>query len=225
MYDFLTSIELYNFLKGPMVWFAFIVFTCGSVCRVYSLIRLAKKDRVVYPYLSLKYSVRSLVHWLIPFGSRNMRLHPWMTVFAFVFHVGIILIPVFLYPHIVLWHKAWGIRWWSLPENVADILTIVVLFCCIFFILRRIFASEVRLVTYASDYLIIAIVAAPFLTGFLAYHQFFVPYRLMLIIHILVGELMLMVIPFTRLSHMLSFWLTRAHTGSEFGVFRHSKDY
>jgi len=27
---------------------------------------------------------------------------------------------------------------------------------------------------------------------------------------------MLIAIPFTRLSHMLSFWLTRAHTGSEF---------
>jgi len=24
MYDFLTSIEVYNFLKGPMVWLAFM---------------------------------------------------------------------------------------------------------------------------------------------------------------------------------------------------------
>ena len=225
MYDFLTSIEVYNFLKGPMVWLAFLVFIGGSVFRVISLIMLAKKDKVVYPYLSLKYAFRSFIHWLIPFGSRNMRLHPWMTFFAFTFHTGLLFTPVFLYPHIVLWHEAWGIRWWSLPENIADIITLIVILCCIFFILRRIFASEVRFVTYASDYFIIGIAAAPFVTGFLAFHQLVAPYRLMLMLHILLGEIMLIAIPFTRLSHMLSFWLTRAHTGSEFGVFRHSKDY
>lgn len=225
MYDFVTSIEVYNFLIGPMVWVSFIVFIVGSAYRVISLIILAKRDRVVYPYLSLKYAFRSFIHWLIPFGSRNMRLHPWMTFFAFIFHIGIIVTPVFLYPHIVIWHKAWGIQWWALPEKIADIMTITVIMCCVFFVFRRIFASEVRFVTSASDYLIIAVVAAPFLTGFLAFHQLLAPYRLMLMIHILLGELMLMAIPFTRLSHMFSFWLTRAHTGSEFGVFRHSRDY
>ncbi len=225
MHDFLTGIELYNFLKGPMVWVAFIVFISGSAYRIISLMLLAKKDRVVYPYLSLKYAFRSFMHWLTPFGSRNMRLHPWMTFVAFIFHIGVIFVPVFLYPHIVLWHKAWGIRWWSLPDKIADILTVIIILCCIFFILRRIVASEVRFVTYASDYLIIAIVMAPFLTGFLAFHRIFEPYRLILILHIFLGELMLMSIPFTRLGHMFSFWLTRALTGSEFGVFRHSKDY
>jgi len=225
MYEFLTSQAAYNFLKGPMVWIAFIVFVCGSLYRTFSLIRLAKKDKVIYPYLSLKYTIRSLLHWLIPFGSRNMRLHPWMTFFAFTFHIALLFTPLFLYAHIMLWYKAWGIRWWSLPENVADTMTLVVILCCVFFILRRIFASEVRFVTYASDYLIIGMVAAPFITGFLAFHQIVFPYRLMLILHIIFGEIMLMAIPFTRLNHMLSFWLTRSHTGSEFGVFRHSRDY
>jgi len=225
MYEFLTSMELYTFLKGPMVWVAFSVFLSGSVYRVISLLKLARKDRVVYPYLNVKYSLRSLVHWLVPFGSRNMRLHPWVTVFAFAFHLGVIVTPILLYPHIALWHDAWGIRWWSLPEKIADFMTIVVLVCCAFFLLRRVFASEVRFVTFPSDYAIIAIVAAPFLTGFLAFHQVVDHYRLMVILHMAFGEVMLMAIPFTRLHHMFSFWLIRAHTGSEFGVFRHSRDY
>jgi nitrate reductase gamma subunit len=73
--------------------------------------------------------------------------------------------------------------------------------------------------------LILAIAAAPFITGFFAFHQIGLPYRPMLMLHMLLGEIMLIAVPFTRLSHMLYFWLTRAHTGSEFGVFRHSKDY
>jgi nitrate reductase gamma subunit len=122
-------------------------------------------------------------------------------------------------------YNSWGIRWWTLPETVADIMTLVVIACSFFFLLRRLMAPEVRFVTFASDYLLLAIAAAPFLTGFLAFHQLFFDYRSVVILHILSGEVMLIAIPFTRLSHMLFFWLTRAHTGSEFGMCRHSRDY
>jgi hypothetical protein len=39
----------------------------------------------------------------------------------------------------------------------------------------------------------------------------------MVILHMLSGELMLILIPFTKLSHMVFFFLSRAHIGSEFG--------
>jgi len=83
----------------------------------------------------------------------------------------------------------------------------------------------VRFVTFASDYVLLALAAAPFITGFLAYHQILIDYKLMAAIHMLSGELMLIVIPFTRLSHMIYFWFTRAYTGSEFGAVRHTRDY
>jgi nitrate reductase gamma subunit len=104
-------------------------------------------------------------------------------------------------------------------------MTITVVTCSLFFLLRRMIAAEVRFVTFASDYILLGIAAAPFITGLLAFHQLFFDYRPVVILHILFGEIMLMAIPFTRLSHMLFFWLTRAHTGSEFGTFRHSRDY
>ena len=78
--------------------------------------------------------------------------------------------------------------------------------------------------TYASDYAILAIVAAPFITGLFAYYQWF-GYQIFLILHILAGEIMLVAIPFTRLSHMLFAPLTRGYMGSEFGGVRHAKDW
>jgi hypothetical protein len=39
------------------------------------------------------------------------------------------------------------------------------------------------------------------------------------------AELLLVAIPFTRLSHMLLAPLTRAYIGSEFGMVRHVKDW
>ncbi|MGB9710554.1 MAG: hypothetical protein ACPLZA_03530 [Thermodesulfovibrio sp.] len=71
----------------------------------------------------------------------------------------------------------------------------------------------------------IIIVAAPFITGFLAHYELFFEYRIMLTIHMITGEIMLATIPFTRLSHMFFFWLIRTHIGSEFGAVRHSRDY
>ncbi len=86
----------------------------------------------------------------------------------------------------------------------------------VFYVLRRIALPDVRLITTAYDYLLLAIVAAPFITGFLAYHQFS-GYQFWVIVHVLSGEIMLIAIPFTKLSHMLLFFLTRAHIGSEMG--------
>ena len=43
--------------------------------------------------------------------------------------------------------------------------------------------------------------------------------------HIVSGEIMLMAIPFTRLSHMIFSPFTRAYMGSEFGAVRHVKDW
>jgi nitrate reductase gamma subunit len=174
--------------------------------------------------MSLKYGLRSLMHWLIPFGSVNMRKRPVMTVVTFVFHLCLVLTPIFLLAHIVLVYESWQVQWWSLPEGVADVMSVLVVLACVFFLVRRIVAPEVQNVTFLSDYVLLAVVALPFLTGFLAYHQLG-PYRPMLICHILTGEIMLMAIPFTRLSHMFFFFFTRAYMGSEFGNVRNARDW
>ena len=83
---------------------------------------------------------------------------------------------------------------------------------------------EVKYVTSASDWALLALAAAPFVTGVLAYHQIFDP-KFMTILHMLSGEAMLVAIPFSRLSHMLYAPLTRAYIGSEFGAVRHARDW
>lgn len=225
MYELLNLQSLYNLVRGPLVWVSFIVFIAGSIYRVLSMLFLAKKDRVVYPYMSLKYSLRSILHWVIPFGSANMRNRPWITIITFSFHICLIFTPIFLLAHNLLWYESWKIRWWTLPEVFSDIMTVTVIICSVLFLLRRIIFPEVRFVTTASDYVLLAVAAAPFISGFIAHHHLFFQYKPMLVIHILFGEIMLMAIPFTRLSHMFFFWLTRAYIGSDFGGSRNAKDW
>jgi nitrate reductase gamma subunit len=225
MYDFIKDPTLYNLVRGPLVWIAFLVCIIGSAYKIYSMISAVKKEKVVLPYMSLKYGMRSVLHWIIPFGTVNWRRHPVITIVTFLFHICLVFSPIFLLSHNILWRESWGISWWTLPEGLTDLMTLIVIFSCVFFLFRRIIASEVRFVTYPSDFLILAIAFLPFITGFLAYHQLLLPNRTMTILHILLGEVMLIAIPFSRIIHMLFGWFTRAYTGSEFGQVRHVRDY
>jgi len=217
--------DLYNFVTGPLAWAAFIVFIAGSLYRLINMFYLVnKKEKFIYTYMSFKYSFRSIFHWIIPFATVNWKRHPVLTIVTFAFHTCLIITPVFLLSHAILWDESWNISLWTLPDGVADIMTLVVVGSCIFFLVRRLVLPEVQYVTSASDYLILAIVAAPFITGFIAYHQW-VNYQFFMILHIISGEIMLVAIPFTRLSHMLFSPFTRAYMGSEFGGVRNAKDW
>ncbi len=221
---FLESTTLYNILRGPMVWVAFIIFIVGSIYKLYVLINQAKMEKFVFPLMSLKASLRSLAHWLIPFGSRSWRLRPLFTIITFSFHISLVFTPIFLLAHNLLWYESWGISWWTLPESLGDILTIVVIIAAVYFFLRRIFSPTVSFVTFKSDILFIAICFFTFLSGFLAYHQWLLPYKAMLNLHIIFGEIMLISIPLTRLAHMFYFFLTRSLMGSQFALWK-SKDW
>jgi len=225
MLDFIRDPSIYNLVRGPFVWIAFLVFIGMSIYKVMRLYLMAKSEKVVLPLIDGKSSARSVLHWVIPFGSRNWRMRWPITITTFVFHICLVFTPIFLLSHSVLWHESWGISWWSLPEGVADIMTLLVMISCVVFLLRRIFAPEVRFVTTGDDLLILAISFLPFLTGFLAYHQWLLPHKTMVILHMLFGQIMLIAIPFTRLAHMFYFFMTRAFMGSQMQKIWYGKDW
>ena len=217
--------DLYNFVSGPLAWLAFIVFFGGSLYRLITLfVLINQKEKFIYSYMSLKYGLRSILHWSTPFATENMKRHPLLTIVTFAFHICLLLTPIFLLAHVTMIDESWNISWWNLSEGAAQIMTVMVVACCVFFLIRRLVSPEVQYVTAASDYVILALVAAPFVTGFLAYYQW-LDYQIIVILHILSGEILLVAIPFTRLSHMLLAPLTRAYMGSEFGGVRHARDW
>ena len=215
---------MYEFVSGPLVWIAFIGFLGGLLYRLITMARLARRDKVVLPTFDVRYGLRSLLHWIVPFAGRKTRLHPIYTAISYAFHICLLVTPLFLMGHAVMLREAWGVRWWSLPEGVADVMTLVVIFACLFFIVRRLVRPEVRNVSEPSDFLLAVVVMAPFATGFVT-HQQWLPYRPMLIVHMVSGALWLLLIPWTRLVHMIWFAFTRAYMGSEFGAVRHSRDW
>ncbi len=216
---------LYDFVTGPLAWVAFILFFGGMAYQIISRALLARaKDGVVFEYWSFYYALRSILHWICPFASTNSRKRPVLSVVTFVFHLALLAAPLFLFAHITLINESFGISWWFMPDGVADILTLLVIGACVFFAVRRQVQSDVNYLTTGSDYAILAMVAAPFATGYWAYHQW-PGCEVVTILHIVSGEILLAAIPFTRLSHMFFFPFTRGYMGSEFGGVRLARDW
>jgi nitrate reductase gamma subunit len=103
-----------------------------------------------------------------------------------------------------------------MPDHLADALTGVFILIGLGLILRRLLRAEVRILSAPRDYLLLLLTLAPFITGFMTYHQFG-PYRIMLCLHMLTSEILLVLIPFTKLSHAFLFFATRFFIGSDMG--------
>ncbi len=216
---------LYNFATGPLAWAAFAIFIGGSAYRIWSMIQLAKqKEAAFISYMSWPYALRSIFRWFIPFGTLGWKENPGITVATFLFHICLLVLVIFTPGHEVLWDYAFGISYPTLPEAVADGLTLVAIGAACFFVHRRLTNAQVRYVTTKADWLALGIAAAPFITGFLASQQFG-DGQIMTLLHVLSGEAMLVAIPFTRLSHALFQPFARAYIGSEFGAVRHVQDW
>ena len=186
---------MYQLVTGPFAWVAFSIFFFGLILRIlfYLLgIKVPGNDTV---FERIKRSIRSVFIWLFPFASKSFRKNPGFTVSTFIFHIGLILIPVFLIAHNVILKQKWGFRFLTLPEATTDVLTIVVIGSIVLVILRRIALTEVRMMTSPFEYILLIIAGVTFITGFIAYHQFS-NYQFWLITHIICAEILLVTIPF-----------------------------
>ncbi|MDY6904436.1 MAG: hypothetical protein SWH61_07095 [Thermodesulfobacteriota bacterium] len=216
---------MYEFLSGPLLWLSLAIFFIGCLVRLVIYFRGLnwQLDRVAYtanPVQGLKGAVRSIYKWLLPFGTHGWRKQPVMTILFFGFHIGAVLVPLFLLAHNTFMAETVGVSFFvTLPTAVADILTWLVITSAFFLVLRRIALPEVRILTTWYDYFILLVAVAPFVTGLLARYEVG-SYAFWLSVHIACGELLLVLVPFTKLSHIVLFFASRAQLGMDFGIKR-----
>lgn len=214
--------DFYSFVEGPLLWIAFLVFIIGSLLRAALFFSVSRKmDRILYQHFSWKYALSSIGRWLLPL-NKDVAKNPVFTIAGYLFHICLIIVPIWYSGHTTLWEESrleWS--WTPLPDGLADLMTVLLIAIAIFFLLRRIFSADIRLISTFSDYLILVVTALPFLTGFFLTHGTLDSVGFlgdhMAVIHMLSGELMLILIPFTKLSHFILFFFSRASTGVEFG--------
>lgn len=217
--------QLYSLATGPLLYLSFVLFLGGFLIQTLLLIlETYKKERFMFSFLSTKSAILSLSHWISPFGAQVMRKNKIFTVISFAFHLSLVCVPLFLFAHILLLSEAWGFNWPSLPRWLADAASVYVILACAYFIVRRASSPELRYISTPLDYVIPVLVIVPFVTGIWSGYK--LPgFTVMHIVHILTGEVLIAIIPFTRISHMVFGFFTRVYTSSEFGGTRAAKDW
>jgi nitrate reductase gamma subunit len=215
---------MYEFVTGPLAWLAFGIFFIGIIVRLVLYVRGLdwKLDRVTYSVntsYGVRGAVRSILYWLMPFGTHSWRDNPMFTLLVFVMHIGLIFTTLFLLAHNIFMQERWGFSLWSMPEALSDTMTIAVITSIVLLVMRRIALPEVRIITNAYDYLLLAIAVAPFVSGLIARYAY-AHSEPWLIVHVLCGELFLIAIPLTKLSHFVLFFATRAQLGMDYGIKR-----
>ncbi len=226
----LIRFDLYDLLRGPGFIAAWIVFALGCAYRVSQYVRLTVRPgestsaaqgrgdgRADRDFLGKGRSALGRLLLGIKLRVRRTILgsNPVMAIVSLVFHILLFLAPLLLPAHNTLFDLTFRVSLPTLPERLVDWFTVVLLCAGGFFMLRRLLIPRVRALTTARDWLALALVMAPFVTAYLAYHQV-LDYRIVLATHMAVGELVIAAIPFTAIGHMPFILFARFFTSGEY---------
>lgn len=213
-----------NLIYGPFLYFSVAVFFIGMLYNVVKYIMgLSQKlDRVAYKAhwgKGLVGAFLSIIKWMIPGGTRGWRVRPITTFIFFLFHCGAILLPFFLLQHAVIIENMFGISLPTLPTALADTLSVMSIIGLVGLAVRRITVSYVRALTTPYDWFILILAALPFVTGVM-FRFSTSTYECWEIIHIISAEIFLILAPFTKLNHMVLYFMSRAQIGMDFAIKR-----
>ncbi len=200
-----------DFAKGPLFAFTFLIMILGLarhfIIQFYSIF-ISKGKRL--KNVSWKKIFFDMFSWIVPVKHLIKGTRIFSTV-SFIFHVAAIMVSVFFIDHIVLWESYLGVNLPSIGRALADILTLITIACILILIACRIFIRRQREMSKKSDYILLIMVLLPFLFGFFAGHPAFnpFPWDTAMLIHVLSAEALFIVIPFTKLSHIVLYFFDR----------------
>lgn len=215
---------MYSFLTGPFLWLSVLIFVLGLAWKVVRYIRGLdwKLERVAYgpgKSAGIPGAISSVLLWLIPFATHSWRKQVYFTFAFFFLHLGLVITPLFLSGHAVILQERFGISWPTLPMCVADVFTVLGIIGGVMMLLRRIALPEVRNLTNGCDWFVLGISLFTITAGFLA--RLGVPgSETWLLWHIFAAEVILILAPFTKLSHIVMYFLSRGQLGMDFAIKR-----
>lgn len=196
--------NLIDLAKGPLFRLTFALFILGLIRILYLDILGAykaykKTDDKKMPW---KLIISRTWEWFFPLKrlKGNFRIY---SVYSIIFHTGLIIVPIFLFAHINLWNNTIGLSWPALPYNWALWLTISTIIFGSALIISRIANDTMRALSRKQDYLWLLLLLIPFTTGFICANFNIAPdyYQFFMLMHILSGELIFVLIPFSKIAH------------------------
>ncbi|MEW5923219.1 MAG: hypothetical protein AB1746_04455 [Candidatus Zixiibacteriota bacterium] len=192
------------FARGPLFRFSLAIMLLGLarilILDLWSAFEAYRRagDRI----LPWRVMIGRSLGWLVPI-KRVFSNRPIYSIFSILFHIGLIIVPIFLFAHIELWKSAVGISWPALPYKWALWLTVTTIICALALLIGRTISRTSSFLSRKQDFLWPVILLIPFVTGFFCAHVNISPavYRLLMLIHVFSADLIFLLIPFTKIAH------------------------
>jgi nitrate reductase gamma subunit len=210
----MNEIEVLNWLRGPGLQISVAVLVLGLIFRTLQNVMMGMGKDLAEPKGSYFGPGLATI-------ARRSLFHPGTTyrgyftmIAGYTFHIGLLVTLFFLQQHIMLFKNILGFGWPALPPTVIDIMALVSIAALITVLVHRVMDPVVRMLTDYQDYLAWLLTIAPLVTGYITMHPVGMSYRTAYIVHLVSIEILLVVIPFTKLSHMVSLFISRWYNGA-----------
>lgn len=196
--------SLLEFARGPLFRISFAIMLLGlwrilflDLWGVYKAYQKAGNKKMPW-----KLIFDRTLQWLFPIKRFTNNRHVY-SIFSIIFHIGLLVVPIFLFAHINLWKISLGISWPAIPYWWAFGLTLCVIAAGLYMFISRLASKPMHFMSRGQDYLWLLLLLIPFVTGFTCANLNVSPatYQFFMLVHVLSGDLIFILIPFTKIAH------------------------
>jgi nitrate reductase gamma subunit len=194
---------LIEFARGPLFRLSLTICILGLGYRIAVIVAqiAAAWRRAGDRRLPLGAVASATASWLLP--VRLWRSRPLYSTASVLFHLGVVVVPLFLVGHVALLGGLLPGWWPVLPNEAADAITIAAMVALVALLVGRAGSSASRALTRGSDAFVLVVLLGLLLFGWWAANPAMSPFaaRTMLAFHILLGNLVLIMVPTTKIAH------------------------
>ncbi|WP_456375324.1 hypothetical protein [Thiolapillus sp.] len=210
----MNSAEFLLWVRGSGLQIALWIFLFGMLIRLLEIFLLGRKKNLAELRASgTAAGLRTMISRSLPPGGNIIHRPRFTFVAGYAFHIGLFVVIFFLTPHIQVIESLTGLAWPALPTPVVDIFTVISLVAMLALLWHRLASRLLNFLSNGGDYLAWTLTFMPLLTGYMAYHHLWFPYTGLLAAHILSVELLLILFPFTKLTHTFTIFIARWYNG------------
>lgn len=210
----MNELQFLTWVRGTGLNVAVGIFVLGVAWRLIEIYSLGRKKD-----LSAPRSVAGASGWhtifrrsLPPEGM--VKRSPVSYIGGYAFHIGLAVVVFLFAPHILLIKNLTGLSWPGLPSQFIDLAAVVTMAAMVMVLVDRINKPVKRFLSTFGDWFTWTVTFLPVLTGWLAVQHLLLPYTTMLALHILSVEILLVVLPFTKLFHAFTLFGSRWYNGT-----------
>lgn len=210
----MNELQFLTWVRGPGLDIAVGIFLLGVLWRLIEIYTLGRRKDLAAPRHAAGASGLHTVfrRSLAPPGM--LKRSPVSYIGGYIFHIGLAIIVFLGAPHILLITNLTGLSWPGLPSQLIDLVAVVTMAAMVVMLVDRINKPAKRFLSTFEDWFTWAVTFLPVLTGWLAVQHLLLPYTTMLALHILSAEILLIVLPFTKLFHAFTLFGSRWYNGS-----------